>query len=414
MNLRFRSQSSQLQPHLRFVCSCDRYNYGDLLFPIVSRWALMGFGACREKYICEQYGLKRSDLSVFGALRSRSISDLYRDVEDGDVVILAGGENLAQTWYVMHLTVLGEWGAKAAMFCREKLGLRFAEKVARWRFRGRQEFPYILAPEHFHRDVRVMYNSMGGWPLAHYAPADQTSIVRAMAKASFISIREEISASIVKGLDEKIDVRVAPDCVFLLSDMVPKEELARKASDETRKIIQRAGEFLCFQCHPRYGAVNREEIKRQLLDLAKRSGLNILLAPIGRIHSFHDDVFLGPLAAELGDRASMLPASAGIYDVAYALASGMLFCGTSLHGVITALTYGVPFVPLQSEDPKLSNNVTSWGLGEVFPVTPGSAIADRGLSSLALPPRILAEHAERLRRAAHDNMKNLAECILSG
>ena len=374
----------------------------------------MGFEECREKYICEQYGLKRSDLRVFGALPSRSMRDLYRDVEDGDVVILAGGENLAQTWYVMHLTVLGELGAKSAMACREKFGLGFAEKLARWRFRGCQEFPYILSPGHFQRSVRVMYNSMGGWPLAHYAPAEQTSIVRDIAKASFISIRDETSASILKGLDPKISIRVAPDCVFLLSEMVPKEELARKASDKVRQMVQRAGEFLCFQCHPRYGQANREEIKRQLLALAKQSGLNILLTPIGRIHSFNDNVFLGPLAAELGDRVSLLPASAGIYDVAYALASSRLFCGTSLHGVVTALTYGAPFVPLMSEDPKLANNVRSWGLSEVFPVAPASAIADRGLSSLALSPHVLAGHAERLQRAAYDNMKDLAECILAG
>lgn len=371
----------------------------------------MGSAECRDKYVCEQYGLKRSNLSVFGALPSRSMSDLYRDVEDGDVVILAGGENLAQTWYVMHLTVLGKMGAKAAMFGREKLGLGFAEKLARWRFRGRQEFPYILSPEHFHRSVRVMYNSMGGWPLAHYAPADQTSIIREMAKAPFISIRDEASASILKSLGPQIPIRVAPDCVFLLSEMVPKEELARKASQDVRQIVQRAGEFLCFQCHPRYGEANREEIKRQVLDLAKRSGLNVLLTPIGRIHSFDDDVFLSPLAAELGDRVSLLPASAGIYDVAYALASGRLFCGTSLHGVITALTYGVPFVPLLSEDPKLSNNVRSWGLSEVFPAAFASAIADQGLRSLALPHPVVAGHAERLRRSADDNMKDLAECI---
>jgi len=394
--------------HLRLVCSCDRYNYGDLLFPIVTRWAL------KVPHTPIDYGLKRSDLSVFGALPSRSMSDLYGDVRDGDVVLLAGGENLAQTWFVMHLTLLESDAAKRWMRWREKLGPAFSEKISRWRFGGRQEFPYILSPDQFRPGVRVMYNSMGGWPLAHYAPAEQLSIVRALAKASFISVREDESASILRTLDSNIRVRVAPDCVFLLSDMLPKEELATKASPGVRNLVSEAGEFLCFQCHPRYGDANRPELERQLRALADRSGLTILLAPIGRIHSFDDDTFLAPLGARLGDCARRLPASAGIYDVAYALASARLFCGTSLHGVITALTYGVPFIPLRSEDPKLENNVKSWDLHTWFPATPAPAIADQGLRALELSGSFLAGNAERLRMAARANMRDLAQHILAG
>jgi hypothetical protein len=297
---------------------------------------------------------------------------------------------------------------------RERLGPMFSERISRWRFQGRQEFPYILSPDQFRGSVRVMYNAMGGWPLAHYPRAEQISIVRALAKASFISVREEESASILRTLDANIRVRVAPDCVFLLSDMLPKEELARKASTEVRKLVSEAGEFLCFQCHPRYGEANRTELERELRILADRSGLRILLAPIGRIHSFDDDAFLAPLGVALGDCARLLPASAGIYDVAFVLASAQLFCGTSLHGVITAFTYGVPFVPLRSEDPKLENNVQGWALHTSFPATPVSEVAEQGLRALELSGSFLAGEAERLRIAARANIRDLAQHILAG
>src|SRR5579871_1381232 len=92
--------------HIRLLCSCDRYNYGDLLFPIVTRAALTAlFGSC-DQYDFAQYGLARSDLGLYGALPSKGIRDLYEDAKDGDVVLVAGGENLAQTWFVMHLTLL--------------------------------------------------------------------------------------------------------------------------------------------------------------------------------------------------------------------------------------------------------------------------------------------------------------------
>jgi hypothetical protein len=108
----------------------------------------------------------------------------------------------------------------------------------------------------------------------------------------------------------------------------------------------------------------------------------------------------------------MLPASAGIYDVAYALASARLFCGTSLHGMVTALAYEVPFVPLANDDPKVGNNVRSWGLQEAFPSTAVEDLASQGERCLQLTGAFLAGHGERLRRAAGDNMKCLAERIL--
>ncbi len=395
---------------MRLLCSCDRHNYGDLLFPIVTRWGMRAVPG----FACSEYGMRRSDLSAIGALPSLGMSDIYKDAEDRDVILVAGGENLAQTWLVMHLTLLGASSSNLLVRCADKLGIAFAERLSRWRFRGRQEFPYILSPDQFRAGVRTMYNSMGGWPLRQYAPRDQFSIVRRLAKASFISVREEESASILRGLDSTLPVRVAPDCVFMLSDMLPKEALARKASPGVKDLVREAGDYFCFQCHPRYGDANRDELKRQLLILAKQSGLTIFLTPIGRIYSFEDDVFLDSLRSELGDHARLLPASATIYDVAHTLASARLFCGTSLHGVITGLTYGVPFVPLLSEDPKLGNNVRSWGLSDAFPQTAACDLASEGLRSLGTSGQFVEERAVQLRIAARDNMRSLAECILDG
>jgi len=389
------------------VSSGDRYNYGDLLFPIVTSWALRSAG-----YPTISYGLRRSDLSGFGALPSRGIKDLYRDAEDGDVVLLAGGENLAQRWFDMHLTLLGAEGAQSLVRFQQRFGIGMAQRRSRWQLCARQEFPYIISPDRFRAKVRVMYNSMGGWPLRDYPAKDQRSIVRDLAKASFLSVREEESAAILRELDATLPVSVAPDCVFLLPEMLSREELRRKASPGVRKLVSEAGEYFCFQCQCRYGAAHRGELARQLRALAGRCGWNILLTPIGRIFSLEDDVFLESLSAELGG-APMLPASAGIYDVAYALASARLFCGTSLHGMVTALTYEVPFVPLANDDPKVGNNVRSWGLEEAFPSAAVEELASHGERCLRWTGAFLAEHAERLRRAAGENMQCLAERILA-
>ena len=399
--------------HIRLLCSCDRRNYGDLLFPIVTRAALSGLLGSDGRYAFAQYGLARSDLSVYGALPSRGIRDLYKDAKDGDVVLLAGGENLAQTWFVMHLTLLSaQAGAHWETYSRW-LEPSLVETLSRWRYRGRQPFPYILSPDEFAAGVRVMYNSMGGWPLRFYPPLSQQAIASSLAKASFLSVRDLESASILRELDPSLCIHTAPDCVFLAADLLPREKLVESVSPAVRAVLQNAGEFLCFQCNPRYGQANRDELKRQLFTLSAQSGLSILLTPIGRIHSFEDDVFLSSLAAEMGDRICLLPASATLYDILYTIASARLFCGTSLHGIVTAMTYGVPFVPLLTDDPKLRNNLESWEAGVLFSPTAASGLAAQAFRSLELGSPLVAGHAARLRAAAHANMQRLAECILS-
>src|SRR5665213_3097697 len=247
--------------HIRLFCSCDRYNYGDLLFPIVTRAALTALLCSNDRYDFAQYGLARSDLSSYGALPSMGIRDLYKDAKDGDVVLLAGGENLAQTWFVMHLTLLSADAAANWKTYPRWLGPSLVEKLSQWRHGGRQQFPYIVSPDQFTAGVRVMYNSMGGWPLRFYPPPSQQAIAGALGKASFISVRDEESAAILRGLDPSLCIHTAPDCVFLVGDLLPREQLAGLASPAVRALLQDAGEYFCLQCNPRYGHSNRDELK---------------------------------------------------------------------------------------------------------------------------------------------------------
>src|SRR5690606_23763771 len=44
------------------------------------------------------YGIRRSDLGYFGALKTRSITDLKNDTKENDLIIVAGGEVLGGGW----------------------------------------------------------------------------------------------------------------------------------------------------------------------------------------------------------------------------------------------------------------------------------------------------------------------------
>jgi len=56
--------------------ACDRFNYGDLLFPMVLTNLLkQSFG---DKYDIEIFGTIRSDLSPYGALKTKPIRQVFR------------------------------------------------------------------------------------------------------------------------------------------------------------------------------------------------------------------------------------------------------------------------------------------------------------------------------------------------
>lgn len=396
------------------VGSCDRYNYGDLLFPIVTRWGLSAYEGIAARYGFEQYGLVSGDLSRFGAPPCRGMADLYRDAVAGDVILLAGGENLAQTWFVMHLTLLDPREAEERRRFAERAGAEAAEAASRRALRGRHLFPYILPPGAFRGAVRVMYNSMGGWPLAHYTEGQQRTIAETMRPASFVSVRDSQTAAILRGLDPAMPVFEAPDCVFLLPEMWPREHLGAMASPEVRRLVAESEGFVCFQCHIRYGNANRDELKRQLRALAGESGLDIVLVPTDRIYSFESHTFLSSLALELGPRVHLLPDTATVSDTAYVFASARLFCGTSLHGSITTLAYGSPLVPLATDDPKLRFNLASWGQAAQFPMTAAADLCSQALRCLALDRRAVQNTSARLHDAARGNLERLADRILEG
>lgn len=295
------------------------------------------------------YGLVPSDLSRFGALPSRGIAQLYHDVRKGDVVLMAGGENLAQTWKAMLVTLRRP----------EEAGTEGTEEQARSALGGRDAFPYLPRRRSFGEKPRLAYNSCGGWPLEGFSPGERAAIGAALREAGFVSVREAHSARLLGGLPRPVKCAVAPDCVFLLPEIWSREDLARRASDETKAAVERAGPYVAFQCHDRYGASKGDALPAALAKLSRATGLPVVPVSIGRMTGFADDRFLARLAGQVP--CQTVPAE-GLADVAHVLASARLFVGTSLHGVVTATTYGIPALPLATPDPKLGHNLDFWGI----------------------------------------------------
>ena len=93
--------------------------------------------------------------------------------------------------------------------------------------------------------------------------------------------------------------------------------------------------------------------------------LGICLCPIGTASGHSDDIALAKIYNLLKRKDNVLLVTfPNIYDIMWLIKHSALYVGTSLHGTITALSFGVPFVahgPL-----KLKNYLETWCKGELL------------------------------------------------
>ncbi len=167
----------------------DRFNYGDLLFPLVVGNELDRFSPATRREVC---ALVESDLSRFGALQTKSIRSIYRagSLCSGDVVLFAGGGTIGVDWTYMYANLLGKTGNAVLYYLKRIFGEAAAEALSRTRFGARAPFPWIAAPEDFPVPVKVAYNAVGGSEFAKLPAQIQARTLNHLEKATYLSVRD--------------------------------------------------------------------------------------------------------------------------------------------------------------------------------------------------------------------------------
>ena len=81
---------------VHFLSASDRVNYGDLLFPLIFKNILNKFDS-KIEFI--NYGIIRSNLIYFGALKTHSYFKLIRNTgKFGGNLVVGGGEVFFANW----------------------------------------------------------------------------------------------------------------------------------------------------------------------------------------------------------------------------------------------------------------------------------------------------------------------------
>ena len=329
----------------------DVENYGDLLYPIVFRHLTKS-----KDLVIQPYSLLGGDAPHEADYKTEPIGNLFEGPGARKLVI-GGGDILRTDWDLM-ARHYGRRSRASLKALRQSIGISGAigyavrENTPRLepgsfyakRFRTRwmnypAAGPFLIDPKDLAGESVVSYLSCG---VPHDFEADEKHRVReTLAHASFIGLRDRQSAERLRAAGVDRELHIAPDLAVTLSDQFDREKLTRRARTILSSIdVSENRPFLCLQSQP-YPGFFEADIERELKRYKQRRDLDIVALPLGYCHGDHE--FLQNLAQRSGGIVKYAAVDS-IFDMLAIIAASEVFAGTSLHGNITAFSFGIPHV----------------------------------------------------------------------
>lgn len=333
----------------------DVENYGDLLYPHI-------FPRLISSRPIRHYSLLSGKAPSEAGFSTQSIRSLFTGRANEPLTLLVGGGDLLRTDSDIVARHYGRKSRTSTQTLRRSLGMSgYAGYVLR------EKIPRLDAANFYARTFRTRWMSHpGAGPFMidqhalppksvvayascgvphEFTPGESEVVKRVLDAASYIWLRDEQSAEKLRRAGVCQELHVAPDVAVVLSDYFNRDELVKRG----RKILSQIGidvnkAVTCFQSQP-YPGFSEDEIVAELMEHKKRSNAEIVLLPLAYCHGDHE--FLERLAQRAQGELNYCGANS-VFDMMAVIAACDLFIGTSLHGNITAFSFGIPhlFGPL--------------------------------------------------------------------
>jgi hypothetical protein len=394
-------------PAIAILGAFDRFNFGDLLFPVVAERVLQ---ATRCPLPITFYTTVQSDLRHVGAYRTHAIKNLFRPgaLADDSVVLVAGGEMLDARWTPTLETVLSGPLAFVVRRIRNRCGEDASDAFCRWLAGTSLPAPWMIAPTDFGTRVRIAYNCVGGSQVRALPAPFRQRVLETLSRADFLSVRDTQTQAELEAAGLAGRVRLAPDSAILISRILPLVELQELVSPTAKRIVRRhGGGYLCFQINKRLGQGQGKQVAKELDAIARRHHLGIVLLANGRARNHEDHVALAEVQAALAPASELAGGEPSIYDILFLIASARVYAGTSLHGSITALAYGVPHVGLTRQVPKLEAFLQTWDIPEQRACVPLERLREQIDVVLQVPQAVRDQRREELAQGSLQNFASL-------
>lgn len=335
----------------------DRFNYGDLLFPLIIRYAFRRIHP--DKYLFEFYGLVHSDLTSRGGLPTKSYRDLKKDIRkvgDGNIIV-AGGEILNATWHVMRTHTDPFYHLMSQIKGVRRLLKTF--KVAQKKLGGKSEYPFCINKSAFGDKINVVYNAVGGTHISSNVNASP------LKEADYLGIRDMVTSGKLMALGIN-SLNVIPDCATILSDLMDDAYFAE--SDHIRSEIRNleVSNYIVFQISDRFAEGNSSLITKQLKSIMVNYRLKLVLLPFATLPGHTNNKPLRAIHTEIP--GSIYLEQLSVDEISFLIKNAACFIGSSLHGAIVSMSYSIKYIALGGDNIKVDAYLKTWaidGLDEV-------------------------------------------------
>ncbi len=323
----------------------DVENYGDLLYPVLFEKMLRKrdpAGEVRKFSFLDTTSLQGCGYST------RPVQQLFSSSHEQLRALIVGGGDLLRTdWNLVasHYRSICLRRKEEFPLCNPPglfarlLGKRvdFAAQFRSQHMNYPAAGPFIIDPAKLSNVQAVAYCSCGvPFPFSEDV---SSQVANAINRSRFVYVRDRQSKDRLVQAGVQQEIHVGPDLIVALSDFfdpVAERERGRSILQQQGVDIQRP--ILCFQCQPQQKR-DSLELVAQLRAYQERTACEVILIPIGRCHG--DDAYLKELARSSGGAFKYIEVYS-IFDILSVLAACNLFLGTSLHGNITAFSFGIP------------------------------------------------------------------------
>jgi len=330
----------------------DVENYGDLLYPVLLERM---FRQRNDTGKIRRFSLMGSKSLQDSRYDTRPIQQLFASqLELPHTLIVGGGDLLRTDWHTVashYRSICSQQNGQSSTSLWQRLFKKRSNRELEADHEFRHHYmnypavgPFIIEPDGILKIKSVAYCSCGvPFP---FDKALKHRIADTFNKSVFLYVRDHQSRDALLQAGVKCEIHVGPDLVTALSDFfdaAQEREKGRAMLEDRGVDIQRR--ILCFQSHPQSRKKNTEVVK-QLKSYQRRTGCEVVLLPLGSCHG--DRKYLKRLAQYSGGAFKYVEL-VSIYDIIAVLAACDVFLGTSLHGNITAFSFGIPHVfgPIQ-------------------------------------------------------------------
>lgn len=335
---------------VHFISASDRINYGDLLFPIIFKKFVED-----ENYLIEfyNYGLVKSDLSHYGALPTHSYIKLLKNVEKkGGKLIIGGGEVFFANWKTLYSFINPMYVKLSRNRYFKKIDNKFdfSKLVLST---NKVSVPFCPSKKELKsKDLEIYYSSVGGTFCGNKNSDFNLKLSKVLNESSLLSVRDNRT---LKSMQEmSLEAKLVPDTAIIMSDFFTKDLFHNKIGFEEFKVKN----YIFLQLGRYKGPDDLKQFATDVKKLSKILNLDVVLCPIGKAPRHEDDIILKEV--QKFERSFCFINPKNIFEVMYLIANSSLFMGTSLHGLITAQSFNIPFIGLNPEVGKLESYMKTW------------------------------------------------------